>query len=1063
VSVRAVLSAALRFRMLVVALAAGLLVVGVFSLRQMHNDVIPELASGPVLEVQTEALGLSSQEVEQYVTVPLENNLLDGVMGVWDVRSSSIPGLSAVDLYFEPGVTLLHARQLVQERLTNAFSLPNVSRPPVLIQPLSSSSRAMMIGLSSSTLSPLALSYLARWVVKPRLAGVPGVANVAIFGQRDRQIQVVVDPARLARNGVTLSQIIQTAGNAQLVSPLTYLEGSSPGTGGFLDGANQRLEIRPVLPLGAPRDLARVPISDAPGKLALGSVARVILGNQPLIGDALTQASPGLVLLVQKLPSASLQGVTKGLERALNDLRPGLAGVSVDTGLFRPATYEASALSNLSLAAAIALVLGALALLALLWHARAAAIALVSVALSLLTAALVLDLLGYTLNALVVLGLLLALAVVVDDAIGATEAMLGRLRNRASGAGADSLGQSLVEASAPLRSTFAYATLIVLLFLAPAFLSKGLAARFVHPMLLALALAVIASMLVGLTVTPALGVLLLGRGRPPRRPAPTAWLRSGYERALRGAMAIPRAAIIATCVLGLAGIAVLPFLHEPQAPTFQDRSVVVGWSGPAGASLAEMSRITRRTAAALRALPGVADVGATLGRAVTADRIVDSASGEMFVTIRSGADYDRVLASVRATVLAVPGISAQIGTYEANALNGVLAPARPGVSVRIYGEDLGELRLLSARVSALLSRTDGLGAARVQPPVQEPNIEVIVDDGAALRAGVLPGEARRQASTLISGLTVGNFFQNQAVFDVVVRGENPAQPSVASVRDLLIDTSGGGHVRLGAIARVNVRPDPVDIQHEALSRYLDVTAPVYSGSPQSAATSIQKGLDTVVFPSGYHAEVIGATPEAPTSHAAFMSYLLAAAVGIVLLLQAAFGSWRLAVAFFCTLPLCLAGALIVAVGSGQASTLGADAGLLAVLIFAVRQGMPMVTAVRRQQRGGDRALRAEMVRSAAADRFAPALGSAVVLAAALIPFVVLGNVPGNELTHVSAAVMMGGLVSTTLLNLLVLPVICVALGPPGQLAPEPAFEDVMPEPAFVPIGPPVSSGAHLDA
>jgi Cu/Ag efflux pump CusA len=1049
--------------MLVIALAAGLLIVGALSLRHMHADVIPELASGPVLEVQTEALGLSSQEVEQYVTVPLENNLLDGVMGVWDVRSHSIPGLSAVELYFEPGVTLLHARQLVQERLTNAFSLPNVSQPPVLIQPLSSASRAMMIGLSSRSLSPLELSYLARWVVKPRLAGVSGVANVAIFGQRDRQLQVVVDPARLARRGVTLSQIIETAGNAQLVSPLTYLQGSSPGTGGFLDGPNQRLEIRPVLPLGAPRDLSTVPITGAPGKQPLGSAARVVLGNQPLIGDALTQSAPGLVLLVQKLPSASLLGVTKGLERALTELRPALAGVSIDTGLFRPATYESSALSNLSLAAAIALGLCALALLALLWQARAAAIALMSVALSLVSAALVLQLLGYTLNALVVLGLLLALAVVVDEAIGTTEAMLARLRSREPEAGESRL-EPAVEAYAPLRSTLGYATLIVLLCVAPAFFAKGLAARFVHPMLLSFALAVIAAKVVALTVTPALGMLLFGRGRPSRRPVGLApRVRSGYERALRGALAIPRGAILAICVVGLGAVVVLPVLNEPGAPIFQDRSLLIGWSGPPGASLQEMSRITRRTEAALRALPGVGEVGATLGRAVTADRIVDSASGEMFVTIRPDADYDRVLASVRATVLAVPGITAQLGSYETAASNGVLSPARPRVTVRVYGQDLGQLTELAGRVSGLLTRTHGLGAPRVQTPVREPNIEVIVDDAAALRAGVLPGDARRQASTLLSGLTVGNFFQNQAVFDVVVRGVGPAQPSLASVRNLLIDTSGGGHVRLGSIARVNVRPDPADIQHEALSRYVDVTAPVYAGSPPAAAASIRNALKTVAFPSGYHAETIGATPEEPTSHTVFMSYALAAVIGIVLLLQAAFRSWRLAVLFFSTLPLCLAGAVIVAVGSGQAGTLGADAGMLAVLAFAVRQGMPMITAARRRQVRGDGPLTAEMLRNAAAERFAPAVGSAAVLAVALTPFVAFGDVPGNELTHVSAAVMMGGLVSSTLMNVLLLPVICVALGRPGASSGDETFEDLVPDTTPAPIGPLVSSGVRLDA
>src|SRR5438270_5589064 len=249
---RAVMAAAVRFRLLLCVLAGVLVVLGAGAVSRMHTDVLPELGTAPVIEVQTEALGLSSQEVEQYVTVPLENNLLDGIMGVWDLRSHSIPGLSTVDLYFEPGTTALHARQLVAERLTNAFSLPNVSKPPLLIQPLSSSSRVLLVGLRSSSLSPLELSYLARWVVKPRLSGVSGVANVAIFGQRDEQLQVQVDPARLAAKGVTLSQIISSAGNAQLVSPLSYLEGSSPGTGGFLDGANQRLEVRPILPLGMP-------------------------------------------------------------------------------------------------------------------------------------------------------------------------------------------------------------------------------------------------------------------------------------------------------------------------------------------------------------------------------------------------------------------------------------------------------------------------------------------------------------------------------------------------------------------------------------------------------------------------------------------------------------------------------------------------------------------------------------------------------------------------------------------------------------------------------------------
>ncbi len=632
-----VLAVALRFRMVLVGVAAGLIVLGVVSLRSWHADVVPELASGPVLEVQTEALGLSSQEVEQYVTVPMENNLLDGIMGVWDERSQSTPGLSTVDLYFEPGTTVLHARQLVTERLTNAFSLPNVSKPPLLIQPLSSSSRVLMIGLQSSSLNPLELSYLARWVIKPRLSGVPGVANVAIFGQQDQQIQVLVNPARLAARGVTLDQIISTAGNSQLVSPLTYLQGSSPGTGGFLDGPNQRLEVRPVLPLGAPQNLASVPVSGAAKGVTLGDVATLVQGHQPLIGDAVVGGGTGLVLLVQKLPSASVVGVTNGVQQALADLRPALGGVTIDTSFFRPASYVSSALDNLELALLIAAGLGLVALGAMLVGARAIVLTAVSVALSLLAAALVLQTLGYSLNALIVVGLLIATAIVVDDAVGATVAILGRVRRPTAGV---PVRAAVLAACAELRGTLGYATLFVLLSVAPVFFSKGLTATFVHPLVLSFALAVIVSMVVAITVTPALGCLLFERGRPGRRTAAVGERIESAYRLIVGVTLGTAPAVIATlCLVGLAGAVALPFLRQPAAPAFRDRNLVVQWAGPAGASLGEMDRVTLRTVNALRALPSVADAAAILGRAVSGDQIVDVNSGQILVAIKPSADY----------------------------------------------------------------------------------------------------------------------------------------------------------------------------------------------------------------------------------------------------------------------------------------------------------------------------------------------------------------------------------------------------------------------------------------
>ncbi|MFL5830369.1 MAG: efflux RND transporter permease subunit [Solirubrobacteraceae bacterium] len=1012
------------------ALAAGLIAVGIIALPKMHSDVLPELSQGPVLEVQTESPGLSSQEVEQYITVPMENNLLDGIMGVWDVRSRSTPGLATVDLYFEPGTTTLHARQLVEERLTNSFSLPAVNKPPQLIQPLSSTSRALMIGLNSSKLSPLELSYLARWVLKPRLAGVAGVANVAIFGQQDRQIQVQVDPARLAARHVTLQQVINTAGNAQLVSPLTYLEGSAPGTGGFLDGPNQRIDIRPVLPLGAPKDLAAVPISDAPGKPTLGDVARVVQSHQALVGTGLTRHGAGLVLLVQKLPSASVPGVTKGIERALNELRPALRGVTIDTSFFRPASYISSALDNLALALVLAAVLGIVALAALLLDARALFLAAISIALSLLAAALVLYALGYTLNALVVLGLVVASGVIVDDAVGGTTALVARARQRSRDGAVVSLQQLIVEATVELRSTLGYATLIVLLTIAPVFFAKGLTATYVHSMALAFALAVIASTLVAVTFTPAIGMLLFERNRARRRGlALGARVAAGYDAVMRRAVSIPRGVLAALCMFGLAAAIAFPFLNQPSSPQFKDRNVVVQWTGPPGAGLTEMNRITSRVSGSLRALPSVSDVAATLGRATSGDRIVDTNSGQIFVRIKPQADYGRAMSGIRGIVGAIAGVQASVSTYEGDVQQGVFESPDKQVAVRIYGQDYSRLHALATRLQGLIGRVHGLGPSHVTAPTLEPNVDVTINDAAAHNAGVLPGDARRQASTLVSGLTVGNFFEQQAVFDAVVWSVPSVRSNLESVRNLPIDTAGGGHVPLSSIAKVSVAPGPAEIQHQGLSRYVDVTAPVNDGTVSDAQSAVQRQLSQLSFPLSYHAEVQGTTPLSPTSHLKFLSYGLAALIGILLLLQAAFGSWRLASMFLLALPLALVGGLIVALVSGQDRTLGADVGLLAVFVFAARQGVLQIAQIRRRHAEHGGQLTPAIVSQATHDRLGPALTAVLVSGATMIPFVLVGNVAGNEITHTTAAVILGGLVTATVLNQVLIPVMCLVLGP----------------------------------
>lgn len=1014
-----IIATCIRFRLLVVVAAAGLIVFGVSRVPSMHSDVLPE-TSPTAVEVQTEALGLSGPEVESLITVPMETGLLDGIMGVTRVTSDSVPGLSSIQLHFQPGFDMFKARQLVQERLNSTFALPNVSKPPVMLQPVSSSSRVMMIGLTSTKLSPIELSVLARWTIVPRLLGLAGVANVSTFGQADRQLQVQVDPARLAANHVTLQQIIQTAGNSQLVSPLTYLEGSTPGTGGFLEGPNQRLTIRHVLPFGTPKDLGQVPVQGVNGPpLQLGQVASVVEDHQPLIGNALVNGRPGLVLVVQKLPSASVPAVTHEIDGALGELRPGLQGVNIDSSLFRASSYVRSSHRHLLTGLVIAAVLTALALVALLFSLRSVLIAAATVALSMLTATLVLDLLGYTFNILAAVGLLIALGVVVDEAVADTR------RHR--------------------RSAPTYASLAVLLLIAPAFLASGVTARFVHPMLLAMALAVLASMAVALTVAPALGALLPAKAGHlhPFTPHARAWLDSfvrTYRWLLEHALRLPKAALVGVCAVGLAAVLALPLLGAPKPPTFIDRSLIVSWSGAPGTSLSEMNRITARASGEIRALPQVQSVGATMGRAVTSDQIVNSNSGQLWVTLKPGADYDVAVGRVRSIVQTTPGMQASVATPESASMPGVLAPADHRVVARVYGQDFGQLAQLGEQIRRAMSKLPGLRHAEVQVPPQQPTLSVQVDLAKAEQAGVKPGDVRREASTLISGLTVGNFFEQQKVFDVVVVGTPAVRSSVSSAQNLELDSVDGGHVKLGDIASVGVGPAPTAIQREAISRYVDVTATVSTGNTASAQAAVAKVLKQIKYPLEYRAEVQRDAVDPATPHDRFLTYALAAMIGIILLAQAALGSWSLSLVLFLLTPVSLAGGLLAALLAGTAGTLGAAAGLLAVAAISLRQSFGMAGELRRLRDPEHQGLTERAVLEGSLERATPIITAAVVLAVALLPFALIGDdLAGGELVSAAAIVALGGLISSTLLNLFVLPAVVLRLTP---TTPEPVSEEM---------------------
>ncbi|HSR30008.1 MAG TPA: efflux RND transporter permease subunit [Anaerolineae bacterium] len=1026
---RGIVKLSLNFRYLVVILAAVLMVYGIVQLGDMPIDVLPEI-SPPFVEIQTEALGLSAEEVEQMITVPMEQDLLAGVAFLDVIRSESVPGLSSVLVYFEPGTDLFEARQMVAERLAQAaVGLPHVSDPPTMIQPLSSASRFIIVGLSSEELSLIEMSVLARWTIAPRLMGVPGVAHVAIWGNRDRQLQVQVDPEELQDAGVTLQQVVNTAGNALWVSSLSYLEASTPGTGGFIDTPQQRLGIWHVLPISSPEDLAQVPVQGTAWRL--DDVAMVVEDHQPLIGDAVVNEESNLLLVIEKLPGTNTLEVTQGLEEALDALRPGFASIDFDATLFRPASFLEMAMANLTRTLLISAFLIVLVLFAFFWRWRSALISLFAIPVSLTAALLVLYLRGATLNAMVLAGLVIALGVVIDDAIIDVDRFIRRLRHNQREENPKSIERVILDAATETRGAVFFAMLITLIAVVPVFFVEGVSGALFQPMVVSYALAVLASMVVALTVTPALSLILLSIAPLKDRESPLIpWLQRGYDWVLARTAQRAWLAIAVAAVLVVASLAMLPFLRRDRLlPSFQEPYLTVQLEAAPGTSLPAMQEIVTQASRDLGAISGVSNVAAHIGRAVFGDRVVGINSAELWVSLDPEADYDATKAAVQQAVDRYTDLERKVQTYSQLTLDQPETRASDALTVRLFGEDHDVLRDQAEKMKQTLAGIDGVVDPRVLHPLEEPTLEIEVDLASAQRVGVKPGDVRRSAAILLSGIQVGSLFEEQKVFDVVVWGAPEIRDSEADVGELLIDTPGGGHVRLKEVADVRLTSSPTLIKREGVSPYLDIEFNVEGRSARAVTDDVQAAIKSFGFPLEYHAVVLADISAQQAAQRAILFAGLMALFGILLLLQASFRSWQLAFVMLLTLPAALAGSVLVALLGGSGSLIiGLLAGLLLVFGIAVRNVTTMVSNYQHleEQEGEDFGL--PLVLRGAQERLAPILMTALTIGLALLPFVLFGNIPGHEIVRPVAGAILGGLVTSTFYNLFIVPALYLRFG-----------------------------------
>lgn len=1029
---RWIVGSSLYFRFLVITIAGLLMFFGTQHIQNTPVDVFPEFAP-PIVEVQTETPGLSTEEVESLVTIMLESSL-NSTPNLDILRSKSVPGVSQVTLIFKPGTDELLARQQVQERLNVAIkSLPTWAGIPWILQPLSATSRSMHIGLTSDKYSLTDLSMITYWTIRWRLMSVPGVANVIIWGDRFKQMQVQIDPAKLLKYRVTLDDTEDTVSNALDFGLLKFTDAAKTRVGGFIETANQRMLVHHEMPVIEPGDLEKIPLDKKKpgGAITIGDLGQVVWGHQPLIGEAVINDKEGLLLIVEKFPWANTLAVTRGVEAALEELKPGLPDIQIKPDLFRPASFIEIAVHNLVRSLIISCLLVMLVLVAFLYEWRTTLISLIAIPLSLITAALILDIYHITINTMILAGFVIAIGGVVDDAIIDVENIVRRLRRNIREKTGRAIPEVILDASLEIRGAIIYAVLIDIAVLLPIFFLNGVSGAFFKPLVTAYALALLASMVVALTVTPALCLLLLRKAPLEKRESPLLlWIQRHYDKAMSKVIAIrtPLPVYVTLIALIVIGLSIVPFLGESLFPEFKESYFLVHWVTMPATTGNEVVRITKRLSAELRKIPGVLNFGSHIGRGIQGEEISGINFAENWISVDPSLNYNKAMSEIEKTISGYPGLYHDVQTYLNERIDEVVAGSSFPITVRIFGEDLKTLRDLAEKVKNEVSQVDDANDVHTELQVDVPHIHVETDIAKANKYGLKPGDVRRAAATLIAGTEVSDIHRGAKVYDIMVWGTPDTRHSLQSIRDLLISTPTGDQVKLSDVANVKILPTPNLIVRENNSRRIDVGLDSKNRDLSDVVSDVKDRIAGINFPLGYHAEVIGEYQEREAAAKLLFGVALVSGILVLILLQTAFKNWRLAFLAFFTLPSALVGGLIAAFLTGGIITLGSLVGFFTVFGIAARNGIMLINHYQYIEEKENEPFGPNLVLRGAKERLAPILITALVAALALIPLIMYGDIPGQEIEYPMAIVILGGLFTSTLLNLFIMPQLYLRFG-----------------------------------
>lgn len=1024
----AIIRFALRFRGVVVALSGLLVAYGLYTLGHASYDVFPEFAP-PQASIQTEAPGLSPEQVELLVTRPIET-AINGIPNLDRMLSNSVQGLSVVTVYFDPSSDIYRERQLVSERLTAAVGLlPASVQPPVLTPLTSSTGTVLMAGLTSSSQSLMRLRTVAKWTIRPSLLSVPGVAGVEIFGGEDPSIQILVRPSELIRFRLGMNDVIAAAREA------TGVRGA-----GFVSTPNQRIVLQTEGQSLSPEEIAHtVLVRHAGASVTLRDVASVIEAPEPAIGGASIMGQPGVVMNITAQYGANTLEVAKGVEAALADIRPTLLrdGVMLHDTLFRPADFISTAIDSLSSALLIGGVLVVIILFLFLFDLRTAAICCCAIPLSLLAAIGVLQHFGVTLNTMTLGGLAIALGEVVDDAVIGVENTARRLRENKRRPDPRPTARVVLEASFEVRSAVVYATFAVILVFLPVIALSGIAGRLFGPLAITYILAVLASLAVAVTVTPALSLLLLPQHTREAEPPIAHWARRHYETALRRIARAPRLAIAAATILTLASLSLLPFFGATFLPDLREGHFVVHMTAMPGTSITESLRMGARVTAALAKLPIVRSVAQRAGRAELTADTNGTHHSEFDVDLKPlSAD---AAASAKVDILKAlsdfPGVNFSVNTFLTERINETLSGYTAPVAINVFGDDLEAIADAAEQVARVLSGMPGATSVQVQSPPGLPHLAIKLRRTDLEHWGFEPVEVLDAIRAAYQGDVVGQTYQGDGVFDVVVKLAPEIQGSIAGIGTLPIRVSDGTYVPLRQIADIRVTSGFYQIPHRGGRRLQTVTLDSQGQDLVSFVRSAQQRLaDNVKLPSGTYISVSGAAEGQVRAQRDLALKALFAGAGVIILLSIITRSWRNLALVLVNLPFAAVGGVVAAFAFGRVLSLGSLIGFVTLLGITLRNSMMMVSHYEHLVEKDGMSWTLETAVHGAADRLTPILMTSLVTGLGLLPLAVGMNAPGREIEGPMALVILGGLMTSMALNLTVLPTLALWSGRfvPGQ-------------------------------